>query len=203
MNTYIHTYIHTYIYEYIHTYIHTYIQTMMTVAFALENEIPNTTVRHHAVTNCPEDFEMKRTLMHIVAQLGANIAQTNKQTQSSQNGILYINNKDAGSNPDQSKTSDSGIGTHIQHSNSTTVQGRGTTAASTNLSDTSRDRNSSNSPAVVIPDKSECQMRIAEHPYFVPGMVMYLDERFADHPARKKFTKQQERLLQVCVCVCV
>jgi len=99
------------------------LEAMMNVAFALESDHAlSTQVKHFVLTNAHEDFEMKRTLMHLVCQMCQDPA---------------------------------------------------------------------------------CTELVASHPSFVPGMVLYIDERISEHPARRKFTKQQERLLQVQCLACL
>ena len=50
---------------------------------------------------------------------------------------------------------------------------------------------------------TSCVDHICSHPAFVPGLVLYIDERISGHPARRKYTKQQERLLQVQCLACL
>lgn len=99
------------------------LEIMMNVAFGLESEQPlSEPVKNFVLTNAHEDFEMKRTLMHLVCQLANN---------------------------------------------------------------------------------PQCIDMITAHPAFVPGLVLYIDERIVGHPARRKYTKQQERLLQVQSLACL
>ena len=49
----------------------------------------------------------------------------------------------------------------------------------------------------LLSENSACMDRIKQHHSFIPGLVLHLDERYVTHLARKKFSRQQQRQLQI------
>eukprot|EP00960_Hanusia_phi_P029538 748008-Hanusia_phi.AAC.5 len=49
----------------------------------------------------------------------------------------------------------------------------------------------------LLSENAACMDRIKQHHSFIQGLVLHLDDRFVNHPARKKFSRQQQRQLQI------
>jgi hypothetical protein len=97
------------------------LEVMLTVASALESEVPPPNVKPFVLTAAVEDVEMKRVMVHVASLVASN---------------------------------------------------------------------------------SWCMEQISLHPNFIPALVLHLDGRLSGHPARSKYTQQQQRQVQVqCLAV--